>query len=120
VNPSSQSLTIPLDRVIELAVEHWRLSGWLASVASRADVALARHALRKMEGFLGQFQIEARSLDGLPFDPGLPVTVIDAVDDPKRKEGEIVIVETLSPLVMWRGQVVKSAEVVTSRGTRKK
>jgi len=120
VSNSPQSLSVPLDRAIELAVEHWRLAGWVASVSARTDTALARHALRKMEAFLGHCDLQAVSLDGRPFDPGLPVTVVDAVDDPTKNEGQTLITETLSPLVLWKNQVVRQAEVVTSRGTRKR
>ena len=42
--------------------------------------------------------------------------VIDAVDDPALPAGEAVIAETLSPLVLWRGRVIRSADVVTRRG----
>ena len=57
-------------------------------------------------------ELEVQSLDGRPFDPGLAVRVIDSVADPSLPRGTALIAETLSPLILWRGQVVKAADVV--------
>jgi hypothetical protein len=61
--------------------------------------------------------LETVSLDGRPHDAGLAATVIDTVDEPTLPKGQTIVIETLSPMVLWRGQVVKTAEVVTGRGT---
>jgi len=84
-------------------------------MAGRAPAAA--HALRKWEDFLKSFELETVSLDGRPHDAGLAATVIDTVDEPTLPHGQTVVIETLSPIVLWRGQVVKTAEVVTGRGT---
>ena len=112
------SMNVPLAALVALAVEQWRLSRWLAAqpAGRAAQVGAARHALRKMEDFLGQCALEVRDLDGRPFDAGLAARVVDAVDDPRLPPGTAVVAETVSPLVLWRGNVVKPAEVVTRRG----
>jgi hypothetical protein len=112
-----QSLQIPLSAAIGLAVEHWRLTHALAAGQSAASSGAARHALRKMEDFLALCELTIQHLDGHPFDAGLAVRVVDTIDDPKLAKGTIIIDETVSPLVMWRGVVVKSADVVTRNGT---
>jgi hypothetical protein len=109
------SLTIPLPAAISLAVEHWRLVQAL-DADSAAQSGGARRALRKIEEFLASCELTVQHLDGHPFDAGLAVTVVDTLDDPNLPRGKIVIDETVSPLVMWRGRVVKSAEVVTRKG----
>ena len=111
------TVAVPLASLITLGVEQWRLATWLAAnpVAS-GSTAPARHALRKLEDFLRAHGIEAQSLDGRPFDAGLAARVIDTVEDPKMEAGTSVIEETLSPMILYRGQVVRAAEVVTRRG----
>jgi hypothetical protein len=110
---------VSLEALISLGVEHWRLATCLTSVDLRSASAQARHALRRMEDVLRDCGLEVRNMDGLPFDAGLAARVIDTVDDPRLAEGSAVISETLSPLVLWRGAVVKAADVVTRRGTKR-
>ena len=111
--PIPESLSVPLPALVGLCVEHWRLA------RSPAGDPAARHALRRIEDFLKLCELEARNLDGHPFDPGLAVRVVDTVDDPGLPEGKAVIAETLSPVVLWRGAVVRAADVVTRKGTLK-
>jgi hypothetical protein len=102
-----------------LASEHWRLATWLAGIpgaSSGSAAAPARHALRRIVDFLTAAQLEVRSMHDRPFDPGLAVRVVDAVDDPSLPAGETVIAETVSPLILWRGNVVRPADVVTRKG----
>jgi len=106
-----------MSALAHLAVEWWRLSASLAGSAGGATPA--RHASRRIGDFLKQCEVEIQTLDGRHFDPGLPVRVIDAVDDASLKAGESIIAETLSPIVLWRGQVIQSADVVTRRGAGK-
>ena len=118
-NDVSPSLNLPLPALIDLGIEHWRLTGWLTTAGQQADCALARHALRRMEDFLRNCELEIRSLDGQPFDAGMAARVVESVDDPQLGQGKVVVEETLVPLVLWRGTVVRPADVVTRSGTRK-
>jgi hypothetical protein len=118
-DPAPSQLTVHLSSLVDLSVEHWRLARWLDSVAPGSSAALARHALRRMGDFLKSQGLEARSLDGEIFDAGMAVKVIDVVDDPGLAEGKSVVEETVSPLVSWRGQVVRPGEVVTRRGAKR-
>jgi hypothetical protein len=111
----ASSLEVPLESLVALAVEHWRLSTWIAD-REGSDIAPARHAVRRLGDFLAQVQMEARSLDGEPADAGLAAHVVDSVDDPEMATGKVVIEETLSPLVLWRGKVIREAQVVIRRG----
>jgi hypothetical protein len=110
-------LSVPLASLVNLGVEHWRLSTTLSRVLESAGAGPLRHGLRKIDDFLKQCEIEVRNMTNQPFDAGLAVRVIDTVDDPQLGDGKSVIEETLSPMVLWRGQVVKPADVVTRRGT---
>jgi hypothetical protein len=117
VESRTSSIEIPLSEVISLAVEHWRLSAWVATASG--NTGLARHALRKMADLLSRWQIEAVSLDGKPFDAGLAAKVIDLMDDPRLPAGTQVVVETVSPMVCYKGTVVQTAEIVVARNIGK-
>jgi hypothetical protein len=109
-------MEIPTADLIAVAIEHWRLSTWLATAGG--NIGIARHSVRRIGDMLARWQIETQSLDGRPFDAGLAAKVVDTIDDPSAPKGIEVVCETVSPLVIWRGSVVRSAEVVVRRGTR--
>lgn len=106
------SIEVPLAALVNLGLEHWRLAVTLGPTPA----APARHALRRIGDFLATCELEVRGLDGRAFDPGLAARVVDAVDDPGLPAGVAVVAETLSPMVLWRGNVVRAADVVTRRG----
>ena len=111
-----EALSVGLQDMVALAIEHWRLSGAVAGVRG-PGASLVRHALRKMEDVLRRYELEARSMNAQPFDAGLAATVVDSADDPRLARGRVVVEQTLSPLVLWRGRVIKEAQVAVRRGT---
>lgn len=110
-----ESLQVSLAALADLAVDHWRLAKAIA--ASPGEASSMRHAARRIGEFLGRLDVTCRSLNGQPFDAGLAARVVDAADDSSLPAGEALIVETLSPIVLVKGRVVRAAEVVTVRGT---
>jgi hypothetical protein len=119
--PPPKELGVTLASLVDLGIEQWRLSTWLAGLAAAGGAgggttALPRHALRRIDDFLKACSLEVRGLDGQAFDAGMAARVVDAIDDPTLAEGSAVVVETVAPMVLWRGQVVRVADVVTRRG----
>jgi len=112
------SLEVPLASLIELAVESWRLRRWLSDSAVDKLKAPVRHVARRLEEFLKERAIEALDIMGQPYEPGLAVDVVDVIPDANLPEGPGVIDETVAPIVLWRGAVVKHGQVVTRRGCR--
>jgi hypothetical protein len=113
----AEQVSVAVEQLAGLAVEHWRLSGALSS--GSVSGALVRHSLRKMEDVLKSLGLEARSLDGMIYDPGLNVRVVDKMVTPVIKDDTAVIAETVAPLVLFGGRVVKTAEVVLAVGEGK-
>ena len=112
------SLTIPLDRLATLAVEHWRLATALAPTLQAPSAAPLRHALRKIDDFLKSCDLETRCLDGQPYDPGLAARVADTLDDPSLPPGVSPITETLSPMILHKNTVLRPADVIISQRPR--
>lgn len=110
-----ENVSVSFSSLVHLAVEHWRLTRWLQVSGTGAGAGPARHAARKLEDFLRSHELDVQSLDGRIFDPGLAAKVIDSLEDPKVPAGQVIVSETLSPMVLWRGQVVRPAEVVTAQ-----
>ena len=111
---SEQTVTIPLDKLAGLAVEHWRLATALGAERGQGGGPTVRHALRKMEDFLRACELEVRSFDRLPYDAGLSARVVDTVADSSLPAGGSVVAETVSPLVLYKGKLLKVAEVVVA------
>ena len=112
------NVPLPLSSLIELAVEHWRLTAWLAAAGGDAAPAAgpARHALRRIGDVLTRVGVEARPLTDHPFTPGLAARVLDTTDDPTLPPGTAVVAETVSPLVLLHGQVVRPADITVRAG----
>lgn len=118
MNPDAipDSVTVPLADLVKLGVEHWRLTDAMAKMPSGDDAAQVRHALRRIGEFLTGRELEVRPMNGQRFVAGLAARVVHSIDTPRLPAGTAVIIETVSPLVLWRGHVVQAAEVVTARG----
>ena len=110
-----EMLSVSFTSLVNLAIEHWRLAVWLQTSGGSANAGPARHAVRKLQDFLKSHELEVQSLDGRAFDPGLAARVVDRIEDRTLPADRITIVETLSPMVLWRGHVVRPAEVVTAQ-----
>jgi hypothetical protein len=113
------TVAVSFSSLVQLAVEHWRLANWLTASATGTSAGPARHVARKLDDFLKKHELEVQTLDGRAFDAGLAVKVIDTVENNSLPSGQVMIVQTLSPMVMWRGQIVRPAEVVTAQRTTK-
>jgi hypothetical protein len=104
------SLPIALGALADLAVEWWRLDRWADS-----EKLVGRHVARRVARFLEENGFEVVDLTGKPYEAGLAVEVVDTLDDPEIPEGESRIDETVSPIVMWKGTVVKQGQIVMRR-----
>jgi hypothetical protein len=110
-----QTVEVPLSSLVELAVEWWRLDRWARGPQADAAAAHARHAARRLGKFLDERGLSVQDLTGRPHEPGLAAEVLDVLDDAGLPEGSGVIDETVSPLVLWRGRVVRHAQVVVRK-----
>ena len=109
-------MRVPLITLVEMAIEWWRLGRWLADEGKQGQTAVPRRLARLLGEFLKEKHIDVVDIRGTPYDPGLAVEVVDSVSDLNLAEGDALIDETVSPIVQWRGTVVREGQVVTRRG----
>ena len=109
-----QTLPVSLYALAELAVEWWRLDRW-ARGAPQGEGAHARHAARRLAKFLSEHGLEVLDVSGRAYEPGLAVEVLDAFTDARLPAGSQVVDETVAPVVLLRGTVVRHGQVVVRK-----
>src|ERR1044071_1774208 len=108
-----QTLNVSLSSLAELAVEWWRLERWAGG--SEEASAQALHAARRLGRLLSEQGCEVLDVTGRPSEPGLAVEVLDAFEDARLPAGSQVVDETVAPVVLYRGVVVRHGQVVVRR-----
>jgi hypothetical protein len=109
-------LDVPLASLIELAIEGWRLDGWLAAQPPDRVAPKLRHVARRLQKFLHERELSVLDLAGRRYEPGMSVEVLEAVADDRLGKDERLIDEMVEPIILWRGRVVKYGRVVVRQG----
>jgi hypothetical protein len=108
-----QTIPVSLDALAELAVEWWRLDRW--ANGTQDGGAHARHAARRLAKFLSEYGLEVLDVSGRAYEPGLAVEVLDSIGDARLPAGSQVVDETVAPVVLFRGTVVRHGQVVVRK-----
>ena len=108
-------LSVSLSALVELAVDWWRFERWVAASVEARELAHARHLARRLDKFLRERELSVLDLTGAKYEAGLAVEVLDVVTDESLAEGTEMVEETIAPIVMWRGRVVKHGQVIIKR-----
>lgn len=115
-NTLPTELSLSRQSAITLATESWRLRRIAALLGNAQEGTSLRYAARQFCEVLSEMNIEIVDMVGRAYDPGMVPAVVDVQDDPKLGEGIAIIDETVSPTVMWRGQVIEAGQVSLRRG----
>ncbi len=110
-----QTVEVPLSSLVELAVEWWRLDRWANGPQSDGRASHARLVARRLARFLDEHGLSVLDLAGRPHEPGLAVEVLDVVADARLPRGSELIDETISPVVLFRGLVVRHGQVIVRK-----
>jgi hypothetical protein len=113
-----QTLPVTLASLAELAVEWWRLGRTAGDATAFDSSPQARHVARRLGKFLSDLGLEVLDVTGRAYEPGLAVEVLDAFEDAQLPAGAQVIDETIAPVVLFRGAVVRHGQVVVKRNSR--
>ena len=108
-------LDVPLDALVELAVESWRLEHWLAGLPPEKVASKLRHVARRLQKFLAERELSALDLTGQRYEPGMAVEVLEVLTDESLRAEEKLIVEMVAPIILWRGRVVRHGQIVVGQ-----
>ena len=100
----------------ELALAYWRLAKWVDAADVEHKMA-ATSALRQMKKFLDENNIEIIDYIGQKFDSGYSVDVLGRKSGEDLPEEDLVIVETVRPIILENGEVVKYGQAFLGIGT---
>ncbi|MDT5261103.1 MAG: hypothetical protein QOC61_107 [Acidobacteriota bacterium] len=109
----AQTIAVTPSSLAELAVEWWRLDRWVRGAPDTSPHV--RHVARRLGKFLSDHGLEVVDITGRAYEPGLAVEVLDAFDDARLPAGSQLIDETIAPIVLLRGTVVRHGQVVIRR-----
>lgn len=95
----------------DLALAYWRLNNWVANVNVERKTA-AISSLRQIDRYLKQNKIELLDYCGQKYDSGYAIDVIEKTTERNLPEEELIISETISPLILQNGEVLKYGQVM--------
>lgn len=107
----NETIQLKISELADLAVEGWRLERWAFMRGFEKDRVVARRTARALDFLLKEAGFELCDLAGQVYDPGLAIEVVDTEGDVEALPGSARIVETIAPIVFWRGQLVKTGQV---------
>lgn len=110
-------LQVPLEGACTLSLECWRLRRLAEQVGDANAGLVLRHAIRRITEILEDMGIEVVDFVGRTYDPGMVSEVVEVREDQGLLDGEAIIAETITPTVIWRGQVVSSGQIIVKRST---
>jgi len=113
--PKGEVIELSIHAIADVAIEWWRLDRW--ALGPNEGRLVARHVARRLLRFLEGQGVEVLDLTGKPYEAGLAVEVVESLADPASPSGRETVDETLSPIVLWKGAVVRQGQVVIRRGT---
>ena len=100
----------------ELAFAYWRLAKWVDAADVEHKMA-ATSALRQMKKFLDENNIEIIDYVGQKFDSGYAIDVLGRKSGEDLSEEELIIVETVRPIILENGEVIKYGQAFLGIGT---
>lgn len=115
-SPSSVD-PVATDPLINICVESWRFAKVYTRVVSKLDAAEQAKYLSKVRYFIKQVEdtlkltgISLVTLEGEPFEPGLPVNAINIGDF--ADNSYLVVDQMLEPVVMGPSGLIKMGSVL--------
>lgn len=102
-----------IDKLIDLAIDHWRLKKNVEKVKSQLSEEDAKRidsSICRVENYLRENDIEVNDYTGRSANDGINVDIISVEQDPSLKKP--IIKETIIPAVLYKGSLRKKSQVV--------
>ena len=104
----------------EIATESWRYERAVEKALQRMDVMDAERFSRQYQYFaskvnraLGTVHLSVPDMTGLSYSTGLPVQVMNLEEF--GEEEQLIVTQTIEPVIMYNGHVIKSGIVMVDR-----
>ena len=106
---------ITMQAACDISLECWRLSRAVSSAKEANHGAVLRYSVGRIEDVLKGVGLEIVDLAGRQYDAGLAPEVSHVVLDDTLPEGHAMIEETISPIIMWHGQIIRPGQIVVKQ-----
>ena len=74
-----------------------------------------RYSARRITEVLKTVGLDTIDLTGRKYDAGLAPEVLNVILDDTIPKGQVLIEETVSPIVTWCGQIIKPGQIIVKR-----
>ena len=108
MHESEKRVEIALEKLVEIAVEHWRLLRWASQNTDDVSSATVRSATRRMDAVLKSLSLQIVDPENQPYDAGLAVEVIHHIPS---LHVENIVIETVAPIICGRYREAASTRV---------
>ena len=95
----------------DVALAYWRLEKWINDINVERKTA-ATSSLRIIKRYLDENGIELKDYVGRRYDAGFAIDVIGITTERSIPEEELIVSETLIPLILENGEVLKYGQVM--------
>jgi hypothetical protein len=108
------ALEITMEAACDISLECWRLTR-AAALAEGNDSAAIRYSARRITEVLKTVGLETIDLTGRKYDAGLAPEVLNVILDDTVPKDQVLIEETVSPIVTWCGRIIKPGQIIVKR-----
>jgi len=105
--------------LVAIACEVWRLKKYYELNKNSLPLPVC-HSIRKLYELLKIYDISFIDLEGKEFDQGLNYKVLTEEKDNCLPEGKIIIKKTIKPIILLKGEVIGSGEIILAKGVGSK
>lgn len=95
----------------DIALAYWRIEKWVNEINVERKTA-ATSSLRQLKRYLDENGIELKDYLGEKYDSGFAIDVVGRNTDKDLPEDELIVSETLTPLILENGEVLKYGKVM--------
>ncbi len=110
-----RKLAVSVEQACKLATECWRLGQLAEQEPSAAAVAGVKRSVRLLNDLLHSMEFQVMDFAGRTYDAGMAPEVVEIVEDVSLVGGDTTIRDTVTPTLIWRGQVVSPGQIVLQR-----
>lgn len=113
VTPRMISVSVEANEITDLAVEIWRIEQRIAKSASSLpenQLKGLENSIQKMKRYLEKYDIEVVDYKNTKYNDGLNLDILSVEKDLTLPAS--MVKETVEPMVMLKGQVVRKAKII--------